>query len=114
MYQYLNHDNLWPRVRRFGLELDPEWRSLSLGRLPGPPRPIARAPGTPGRRIERSGIAVGADGSIYISDPTRHQVYRIDPTQGTVATLGCLGATDRPDTGVGRLNTPRGLAYQAC
>jgi hypothetical protein len=114
MYQYLNQANQWPRLRRFGLEVDPDTGELSLRKLPGPPRSIAQAPGAPPASPTAAGIAVGRDGSIYLSDPELHQVFRVDPQGGTARPLSCLEFAKPSDGNGDKPKGPRGLAYQAC
>jgi hypothetical protein len=113
MYQYLNHNNQWPRVRRFGLEVDEDGGALTLRKLPGPPKPIGCTPGVPAADLAPAGLAVGSNGTIYISDPGSDRVFRVDPQSGEASPLKCLGST-LGGWEVGQLNTPRGLAFQEC
>lgn len=52
------------------------------------------------------GIAVGPDGTLYISDPLGHQVLAVDPCDGTVTPLPCLSG---PGWEPGQLRSPHGL-----
>ena len=65
--------------------------------------------GVPGpARFDRpSGIAVDANGTVYVADTYNHVIRQISPT-GVVSTL--YGQAGRPGSIVGSLNYPAGLA----
>lgn len=77
------------RVRVFGADLEP-LASLGAGHLRSP-----------------QGIAVDAQGRVYVSDGARSQVLRFDPDSETPTPFGSFGAAP------GQLNQPRGLAFHA-
>ena len=60
MFQYLNHDNRWPRFRLAGLEIDPQTGTIALRRLPGTPRPIATLPGDAAAAVLSAGLCAAA------------------------------------------------------
>src|SRR5579871_1273554 len=111
MFEYLNHDNRWPRLRRLGLEIDPASGALTLRRLPGPPVPIGCVPSPAPTTADAAGIAVGPDGVVYLSDPAGDRVWRLDPRAEAARPLDCGGGRGWE---VGRLDHPRGLAVQRC
>ncbi|WP_020476538.1 hypothetical protein [Zavarzinella formosa] len=113
MFQYLNHNDDWPRVRRFGMEVDPDTGALTLRKLPGRPQRIAGVPGDPSDTPVAAGVTTGLDGSIYLSDPERNQVLRIEAKSGLIAPQRCVGSHE-PGWEVGQLNRPQGLAFQCC
>jgi DNA-binding beta-propeller fold protein YncE len=113
MYQNLNINDEWPLVRKFGLEVDPERGLLTLRKLPGPPTPIGVAPGTLSDTPSPAGIAVGSNGAIYVSDPSNHRVFSVDPLSGAPSPLGCVGSAGSGRE-VGQLYGPQGLAFQTC
>ena len=39
-----------------------------------------------------AGLAIGLDGSLYIADPTLHEVRRLDPSSGTLSIVAGTGA----------------------
>jgi hypothetical protein len=113
MFEYLNHDNRWPRFRRFGLEVDPETGALTLRRLPGPPRTIGCVPGAQAPAPAAAGIAAGPDGALYFSDPGGNRVFRLAPESTIAAPLGCTDSQG-PPWELGRFNRPLGLTVQSC
>ncbi len=111
MRQHWNQNDEWPRVRRFGLEVDPDSGALTLRKLPGPPERIGTVPGDPDAAPTPAGLAVGADGAVYVSDPAANRVHRLDPLAVAATPLGCVCSTGSE---VGQLRTPMGLAFQTC
>src|SRR5579883_377238 len=71
-----------------------------------PPRPALSA-----RFHEIAGLAVGADGTVYVSDAKLHRVYQITPDGvcSVFAGTGALGHADGP-VATATLGYPRGLA----
>ncbi len=113
MRQHWNHNDEWPQVRRFGLEVDPDTGALTLRKLPGPPTRIGGVPGDAAAAPTAAGLAVGTDGTVYVSDPTAGLVLRLDPLADAATALGCVCAAG-PGSEVGQLRNPQGLAYQSC
>ncbi|EFC79934.1 serine/threonine-protein kinase, partial [Parafrankia sp. EUN1f] len=63
--------------------------------------------------LDSHGIALGADGSVYLSQPAKHQVLRIRPTGEGQRVLGTREAGHSGGSGSGRMSridTPYGLA----
>ncbi len=60
-----------------------------------------------------SGLAVGSDGSLYISDLDAHRIRHLDPT-GTIRTIAGTGAAgfsgDAGPANLAQLNAPRNIA----
>ncbi len=106
-FRYLNRENRWAGFTLRGLTLD-EDGALRLAHLPGlegdAPAGLAALP----RPTEPGGIAVGPDGAAYFADVVRHQVWRVDPCDGSRAPLACIGG---PGDVPGTVYEPRGLAY---
>lgn len=114
MYQYLNHNNEWPQVRKFGLEVDSDSGAMTLRKLPGPPRSIGCVPGVQSSSPLRAGVAAnGSDGTIYVSNPDGNQVIRIDPHTHSASVISCCGNRET-SWEVGQFESPHGLAFQAC
>jgi serine/threonine-protein kinase len=97
----------------------PDGRHLGLDGVTTGPTGGSRIPGR--RRAEPTpvtvhgahGIAVGPDGTLYVSVPTRHLVLRIDPDGLAVPVLGTGEAGFSGEVGSGRhsrVDTPYGLA----
>ena len=104
-YRHLNHDGQWPRFSWSGLELgaDGALRLAALPRIDGAlPSGLAQLSSTP----TPAGIAVAADGSIFVSDPIRAVIYRIDGCSGTTSLASCLGGQGSDPT---RFSEPTGL-----
>lgn len=116
MFQYLNHDNRWPRFRKVGLEVEPGTGALTLRRLPGSPRDVATLPGDSAAAVAPAGLTCAADGTIFATDPDSGRVFRIDPCTGEVYTLSCVGGPRESGDGweVGQLDRPRGVLFQSC
>ncbi len=113
MYQHLNLDNAWPLVQKFGLEVDSDTGSLTLRKLPGPPKAIGCIPGEPSTSPGKAGVVAGSNGAIFVSDPKGHQVFRVDPLSGQAAPLSCVSHAEA-GWDVGQLHQPQGLAFQSC
>jgi hypothetical protein len=120
MYQHLNLENIWPRVRRFGLDIDPVNGAMTLAKLPGPPRKIVSIPGSQTEEPISAGIAVGSNGIIYVSDPKCGLVFTVDPFSGETAPLHCVctsGSESKDDQSKDDQSKDLrglGLAFQAC
>ncbi len=53
---------------------------------------------------------MGPDGTVYFTDPGANRIRRIDPCDGSRASLPCLSGEGE---GPGRFRTPRGLLFHA-
>jgi len=73
--------------------------------------PAVAAPVHPGR------IAVDRGGNLYVSEPLRHRIRRIDARSGKITTLAGIGVADYNGDGMraneAALNYPAGLALDA-
>jgi phage tail-like protein len=102
---YLNLANEWPGFERRGLQIDGDG-SLTLARVPGfsdivgAIRPPLRLPAEP------AGVASDDAGDIYLTDPGRHWLVKLEACSGRSRRLPCLGGRG---TGAGQFNRPRGL-----
>ena len=104
-YRYLALERRWPLVFASGIEVDADG-TLTLAHVPSLDDvltdPLPPVPGLGGP----VGIGVDACGTLYIADPTRNTILRVDSCDGQVTPLACLsGPGDDP----GQLNTPRGV-----
>lgn len=61
----------------------------------------------PGQFGSPMGLAVGADGSLYVSDSDNHRVQKLSPDGAVLAVWGGLGSA------TGRMNRPWGIAVSA-
>lgn len=104
-FRFLNADGRWPAFKWDGLELGADG-SLQLQTLPllegDEPNQASDAEEQNGP----AGIAVSRDGTIYYSDPLAHRVLRIDPCDGAIGIVPCIGGKGSQPA---RFNTPRGL-----
>jgi len=105
---YLNRDNRWPDFHLHNVEINREGE-LQLRAVP---RAMSAMPQTltsiPASMLP-AGIAAAPDGTIFLSDPTTHVIWRIDPccaAEPTSPTPPCVGAEGAPHT---LLREPRGL-----
>ncbi|WP_431272993.1 phage tail protein [Variovorax ureilyticus] len=104
--RHLNDDGLWPRFH---------WQGLTLGadgalRLQGLPAFDGAAPTMPDASKAQppvAGLAVDADGSVYISDPANDDICRLDGCFGGVEPAPCIGGHGTGDT---QFDQPSGLA----
>ena len=55
---------------------------LSLARRPSPPVSLKDAAGTFGELENPTGVAVGEDGAVYVSDATKHKIFRLVRREG--------------------------------
>jgi DNA-binding beta-propeller fold protein YncE len=55
-----------------------------------------------------AGIAVGPDVAIYYSDPSGHRLMKIDPCDGTLTPVPCLGGEGEQPT---QFREPRGVLF---
>lgn len=107
MIRFLRHDNQWPRFRRFGFEVDSDSGALSLRRLPGPPVEIGFMPESSSSETRRAGIAVGANGVVYLSAPATRHIHRLEP--GCKSALPFLSLE-----AAGETSDPLSLAFDGC
>jgi phage tail-like protein len=104
-YRYLGLERGWPRFEISGLQIGSDG-ALSLARVPSLDTsltdPIPPVPGLDGP------LGVGGDacGNLYIADPAKHVILRIDSCDGSSAPFGC--ATRRGNA-PGELDSPRGV-----
>lgn len=70
----------WRRLQSAGLECAPE--GLRLAALPVPPVPLKDASGTFGGLQAPTGLVVGPDGTIYVSDAQQHRIYKVVRREG--------------------------------
>jgi tripartite motif-containing protein 71 len=61
----------------------------------------------PGQFIQPTGIAVDAQGNLYVADAGNHRVQKLSPTGQPLAAWGTFG------TGPGQFNFPSGIALDA-
>ncbi len=59
------------------------------------------------------GLAMDASGNIYYAENSYHRVRRIDAVSGVVTTIMGDGTAGSSNTGMGRVNTPKGVAIDA-
>lgn len=105
-FRHLNDDGLWPRFH---------WQGLTLGedgalRLPGLPAFDGVPPAMPqasNTQPPAAGLAVDADGSVYISDPANDDICRLDGCFGEVDPAPCIGGHGSGDA---QFDRPSGLA----
>jgi DNA-binding beta-propeller fold protein YncE len=67
------------------------------------------APAAPGTFNEPWGIAVGPDGSVYVTDTWNHRIEKFTASGKYITAWGVFGQGDTPDS----LYGPRGLAVDA-
>ena len=104
-YFYLNHQNQWRNATLSGLVNTNG--VLHLAPVPG----RAETMGPPLASAEQltgpAGIGVDHQGNLYLADPARQRIIRVDVCDGSSAPLPCLRG---PGSAPGQLNEPRGLA----
>ena len=104
-YRYLRLERGWPTLEASGVEVGTDG-TITLARLPvlaetlGDPLPPL--PGLDGP----AGIGVHPCGDVYVADPVRHRVIRIDGCDDSATPLPCLTG---PGSEPGELLAPRGL-----
>ncbi|MFN0147233.1 MAG: phage tail protein [Dehalococcoidia bacterium] len=107
-YLFLNTGAGWPSLHDDwveGLAQTPEG-ALELLRVPGDFAVVGPAAGVETGLLPSGGIAIDADGDIYLSDPAGHRVWRV-PCAGQPYPLACLHG---PGAAVGALDHPGGIA----
>jgi phage tail-like protein len=80
---------------------------LALVPLPGEEAPLVDDAGSFGGFSEATGIAVAADGTVYVLDAVASRIRRYDPCRERFDTLPCIGGAGSEPR---RLRDPRGLA----
>jgi len=102
---YLNREGRWPGFKMTGLELRQDG-VLHLSSLPSfagtLPDAVKSAPVPDGP----AGLAMGAGGTVFFSDPGGNGVQLILGCDGSVCGVPCMGGVGGGATG---LNAPRGL-----
>ena len=83
--------------------------SLRLAPLPSPALPLTDAAGAFGGIANPTGVAVAANGDIYVSDTATHRIFRIRGcgTESCVDYVPCLGGEGSAPR---KFRAPRGLA----
>ena len=104
---YLNRENRWLDFESRGLELaDGQVRLASLPLFETPLiDELAKLPAPDGP----AGLAIGGDGTIYLTDPTNHRVVTINSCSGETAVAPCFGGEGSGPTS---FSTPRGLLFE--
>jgi phage tail-like protein len=104
-FRHLNRDGLWPGFTWEGLELDGAGvlRLMAVPRLDGPlPAAVpALASAQPA-----AGVAADADGTIYVTNPATHTLFRVDGCTKAIERAPCLGGYGSAPT---RFSAPAGL-----
>lgn len=104
-FRFLNVDGRWPAFKWDGLELGADG-TLQLQTVPlldG--AELIDDSNIPGQYFP-AGIAVARDGTIYFSDPEGQRVLRIDPCDGSISVVPCMGGEGSLPR---QFNLPRGL-----
>ncbi|MGE3614920.1 MAG: phage tail protein [Gemmatimonadales bacterium] len=103
--RFLNLELAWPRFRLDRLEFGPEGE-LRLAGLPHLAPGEAVDPATAAGLTGPAGVGVDSCGHLYVADPQRDRILRVDACDGSVAPLACVrGPGDAP----GYVDTPRGV-----
>jgi phage tail-like protein len=103
--RYLNLEMGWPHFQLDRLEVGPDGE-LRLAQLPhlGPGESVAPEVGA--GLQGPAGVGVDSCGNLYVADPARHRILKVDACDGSVAPLACLRG---PGSAPGFLDTPRGV-----
>jgi phage tail-like protein len=105
-FRYLNRAGRWLDFRLHGLEIGADG-ALRLASLPLagalPPDLATLAPSG-----DLAGVAAGAGGDVFTTDPVTHRLFAVDGCDGSGRVVACLTG---PGAGPGELDTPRGLLY---
>jgi phage tail-like protein len=97
----------WRPIKLEGVTLHGNEGTLRLQPVPGAACPLVDAAGSFGGLVLPTGLAVDADGRIYISDGGAHLIRRFDPCTETFEPLSCIGG---PGGAPRQLCDPKGLA----
>lgn len=100
----------WRELRSAGLARLGDPGGFTLLELPSRGGRIGGAPGFGGTAVT-TGVAVDADGTVYVLDSPKAAVLRLDPCADTLEPLRCLGGHGGEPR---RLDEPRGLAASRC
>lgn len=103
-YQYLNLENKWARFHLQGVVN--EDGVLRLASVPGAGEAAGPILDAVGHLEGPAGIGVDADGNLYVADPAKQRIVRVDACDGSSAPLPCLRG---PGHEPGQLNGPRGV-----
>jgi phage tail-like protein len=103
-YQHLNVERRWAGFELRGLEVGDDG-ALRLAGVPSAPESLGPALGA-GVLGGPAGIAVDADGNVYVADAARHLVLRVDACFDTSAPFGCVRG---PGSAPGFVREPRGV-----
>jgi phage tail-like protein len=101
----LNRDNRWPDFEWQGLELR-EDGALQLHSLPLLGGILAEEVASARDPYGPAGIAVDRDGTVFFSDPACDLVMKLDPCDGSIAPVACMGGEGCAPT---EFKEPRGL-----
>jgi phage tail-like protein len=106
-FLYVNRDNFWPDFQWHGLELTKDG-ILQLASLPLLDGELPQALRDLPNPVGPAGIAVTCNGTVYFSDPCKHQLFRIDICNHRLELTPCLGGEgSRP----AQFREPRGLLF---
>ncbi|MEP6732786.1 MAG: phage tail protein, partial [bacterium] len=104
-YRYLGLEHRWPRFELSGLQVGDDGE-LALARVPSLADsiayPIPPVPGLDGPL----GIGTDSCGNLYIADPAKHIIVRVDACDGSSAPFGCMTVRG---SAPGQLSQPRGV-----
>lgn len=108
-FRFLNVDGRWPAFKLDGLELGADG-TLQLQSVPLLEGADLIDDASASGKYFPAGIAVARDGAIYFSDPDGQRVRRIDPCDGTISVVPCMGGEGSLPR---QFNLPRGLLIPA-
>ena len=104
-FRFLNVDGRWPAFNLDGLELGADG-TLQLQTVPLLEGAELIDDSITSGQCHPAGIAVARDGAIYFSDPEGQRVLRIDPCDGAIGVVPCMGGEGPLPR---QFNLPRGL-----
>lgn len=104
-YRYVNLERRWPACTLAGVEMRDG--VLRLASLPSGAVATGSALGDASALAGPSRIGVAGDGTIYVADPARNCIERMEPCASESTTLPCLTG---PGSDPGQLREPHGVA----